>query len=42
MNKNKNIYSGDAWLAQSVGHVTLDLEVMSSSPMYSVEPTYKK
>ena len=31
-----------AWLAGSVEHVTLDPEVMSSSPMLGVEPTLEK
>ena len=31
--------SWDAWLAQSVEHVTLDLGVVSSSPMLAEEPT---
>lgn len=32
----------DTWLAQSVEHMTLDLEVMSSNPMLSIEITLKK
>ena len=31
-----------AWLAQSVGHVTLDLGVVGSSPTLGVEITLKK
>ena len=31
----------DAWLAQSVEHVTLALEVVSSSPTLGVEITLK-
>ena len=31
-----------AWLAQSVKHVTLDLRVVSSSPMLGIELTFKK
>ena len=33
---------GGAWQAQSVERMTLDLRVMSSSPMLGMEPTYKK
>ena len=32
----------DAWLAQSVEHVTLDLRVLSSSLMLGIEMTFKK
>ena len=31
-----------AWLAQSLEHATLDLRVMSSSPMLVIEVTLKK
>ena len=30
------------WLAQSVEHVTIDLQVVSSSPMLDTEITLKK
>ena len=33
------IVNGGAWLGQSVKHATLDLRVVSSSPMVGVEPT---
>ena len=33
---------GEAWPAQSVEHVTLDLRVVSSSHMLGMEPTLKK
>ena len=33
---------GVAWLAQSVEHVTLDLKVVSTSPLLGVEITLKK
>ena len=32
----------DTWLAQSVEHMTLDLETVGSSPMLGVEFTQKK
>ena len=35
----QKLQSWGAWLAHSVQHVTLDLRVMSSSPMLGVEPT---
>ena len=31
-----------AWLAQLVEHVTLDLQVVNSSPMLNIELTLKK
>ena len=31
-----------AWLAQSEEHVTLDLRIMSSSPMLGIEVILKK
>ena len=40
--KSKNRKGGGKWLAQSVEHATLDLGVVSSSPMVGVEPTFKK
>ena len=40
-NKVRMCWSGGAWLAQSVEHVTLDLEVVGSSPMLGVEITLK-
>lgn len=30
------------WLAQAIEHETLNLRVLSSSPMFKVEPTLKK
>ena len=38
----KFVYSWGSWLAQLVEHVTLDLWVLSLSPMSGVEPTLKK
>ena len=35
-------YNVELWLAQSVEHVTLDLEVIGLSPTLGVEPTLKK
>jgi len=32
----------DAWLAQSVEHMTLDLGVVNSSPVLGGEPTLRK
>ena len=37
--KEKSSELGDTWLDQSVEHVTLDLQVTSSSPTLGVEPT---
>ena len=37
-----NAVCGDAWLVQSVEHVTLDLRDMNSSPMLDMEPALKK
>lgn len=34
--------SWGSWLAQWVEHSGLDLRVMSLSPMWGVEPTYKE
>ena len=38
----KDIKRRVAWLAQSVEHVTLDLGILSSSPTFDVEITFKK
>ena len=32
----------DQWLSQSIKHVTLDLQVVSLSPMVGIEITLKK
>ena len=39
---SKSSKRSSSWLAQSVEHVTLDLEVVSSSPTLGIEITFKK